>query len=180
MLSWIMCFCSVGGQRGGRGTGGTPMGRWLCASPMGPCGMSSFHQDWGQWGSNCSAHHGLCLAPSKCFAAKIFGRLCSANFEWLLLAPSPVAIPEGLSLGSAGGTFEGTWLTCLGIANVLFHTQNTLQAQSRIALASLQRLSHPAPSHLFCGGINSCYCTGLFSLSSNGISKKEQRKANQR
>lgn len=93
---------------------------------------------------------------------------------------SQVEIPKGLSLGSAGGTLEGTWLSCLGIANVLLHTQNALQAQSRIALASFQRLSHPAPSHLFHGEINTCYCTGLLSLSSNGISKKEQRKTNQR
>lgn len=58
-----------------------------------------------------------------------------------------VAFLKGLSLGNADGTFEDPLWTCLGTASALLHTQNALQAQSRIALASLQRLSRPVPSH---------------------------------
>lgn len=83
-----------------------------------------------------------------------------------------VAFLKGLSLGNADGTFEDPLCACLGTASVLVHTQNTLQAQSRIALASLQRLSQPSGG----GVINTLAC--LF-LPSNHISKKLQRKANQ-
>lgn len=57
-----------------------------------------------------------------------------------------VAFLMGLSLGNADGTFEDPLQICLGTAGALLHTQNTLQAQSRVALASLQRLSCPVPS----------------------------------
>lgn len=57
-----------------------------------------------------------------------------------------VAFLKGLSLGNEDGTFEDPLWTSLGTACVLLHTQNALQAQSSVSLASLQRLSVLSPA----------------------------------